>query len=160
MYTLRLLTQADLDRLEALLLGLSPENRRRRFCGNVRDHNITAYVQRIDFSRAQVVGAFTPAGELAGVCELAFAAVGDTSGEMAFAVAEAHQGHGLGSRLVARALDLARAAGVQALEVHYQSGNTPARRLTRRFNGVERWYGGTDCTSTVRVADGRAVRAS
>ncbi|SOD61934.1 ribosomal-protein-alanine N-acetyltransferase [Streptomyces zhaozhouensis] len=79
---------------------------------------------------------------LAGYAGLGVA--GDTGEVMTIGVAGAHQGTGLGGRLLARMLGAAGAFGCAAVMLEVRVDNEPAKRLYRRFGfrqvGVRRGY--------------------
>ncbi|TNM29179.1 ribosomal protein S18-alanine N-acetyltransferase [Streptomyces sedi] len=79
---------------------------------------------------------------LAGYAGLGVA--GDVGEVMTIGVAGAHQGTGLGGRLLARMLSAAGAFGCAAVMLEVRVDNEPAKRLYRRFGfqqvGVRRGY--------------------
>lgn len=103
---------ADLEALTAFFSGLSPESRRMRF------HGAVAIMPRLlepmldpDWdSRGALVGELD--GEI--VACASFVRLRDpTAAESAFAVADAHQGRGIGTRLLERLAARASAVGVE-----------------------------------------------
>ena len=98
------------------------------------DEAIAAYVRRLDLVRAILIGAFDPTRRLVG---LAQTHPTETAGkvEVAVSVDEPLRRHGLGRRLVARALMLAFGDGVQSAEFYYAPGNRPLIALVRALGG-------------------------
>ena len=110
---------SDTAALERFYAGLSEESRRRRFCGT-----------SCGISRRESTGFCTPdhahregfvavRDDEAGLPEiighLCLEPVDAITAEVAIAVADAYQRHGIGRRLMAAGIDWARSAGVQRL---------------------------------------------
>lgn len=114
--------------IAALLLGLEPDDRYTRFCAPLRDEQVADYVERLDFTRTRVHGAFDAHNQLVGVVELVIA--GDCA-ELAFAVRSSHKGHGIGHDLMLRALERARLEGVRHVELTCMMDNHAMLHLAR-----------------------------
>lgn len=131
---IRKLLPLERDQLLAHLLRLDSEARRLRFMAFVKEAFITAYVQRIDFDKATVLGLFI-AGELRGIAEVVPAASGDAA-EIAFSLEADWRGKGHGRRLLARAVDIARLRGFSQVHMTALMENRPVRKLAGEYDTV------------------------
>lgn len=118
------------------LLALTPADRYLRFGYAASDEHVRRYVERIDFSRDEVLGIFDRRLALIAVAHLA---VMDTEGqggkplaEFGVSVLPQARGRGWGSRLFERAALHARNAGVESLVIHALSENTAMLRIARK----------------------------
>ncbi len=128
--TIRPLRHGDEQTVAALFERLGERSRERRFCGakpRLSSLELTL-LARVDPERHVLVGFVDHDPEPAGIARL----VRDgTAAEIAFAVADIHQGRGIG-RALARALaDDARAAGITRLTATVCGDNPPAVSLVR-----------------------------
>ena len=134
MYLIRKLTASERPAVEALLQALPLEQRRLRFGFNIPAEGITSYVSKLDFDKVIIFGAFSDTTVLAGICELH----GEGhAAEAAFAVLPAHQGHGLGHKLMERAVLEARLDGVDDMWIMCVPENAPMRALAASAGMVE-----------------------
>lgn len=124
---LRGLTPADAPAIKAHFLRLTPEARRLRFHGNLRDEAICAYVDRIDWPHSYAFGAFV-GKDLRAMAELAPCPDGGT-GEVALSVEEDLRGQGLGRVLVVLTMLAARRVGMSSLHLFYMADNHAMRSL-------------------------------
>jgi GNAT superfamily N-acetyltransferase len=137
--TIRPLRNGDTATVEALFARLGEESRHRRF-GAAKPRlsgEELAQLARVD-ARHHVLVAFVdgdpePAG-IAGLVRDGAAA------EVAFAVADEHQGRGVGRVLRDELTALARAAGIRELRAVVSGPNPPAVALMR--GACARWDGG------------------
>jgi ribosomal protein S18 acetylase RimI-like enzyme len=113
---------------------LSPRSRVRRF--NAAKPRITerelATLARVDASSHALVAWVDGDPEPAGFAQLVRDADERTRAEIAFAVADAYHGRGIGSALVDQLAADARAAGVTHLTAVIQGSNTAALALVQR----------------------------
>ena len=145
--TIRPLRNGDTASVAALFARLGPRSRDRRFGGpkprlSVHELELLA---RVDADRHVLVGYVGGDPEPAALAQL----VRDGSAaEIAFAVADAYQGRGVGSVLARELAADARAAGVTALRATVTGDNPAAVSLLRRvvrslqvaWNGAQRDY--------------------
>ena len=128
----RPVTAADAEALAAFLRELSPDDRRYRFFGTVDPE-----------AAARAMAAATGSDDhglvaLSGVPERVVAHAqysrppGGTVAEVAFAVADALQGRGLGTLLLAHLAEHAHAAGVELLDAHVMADNRRMLDVFRR----------------------------
>ncbi len=128
----RPVTAADAEALAAFLRELSPDDRRYRFFGTVDPD-----------AAARAMAAATGPDDhglvaLSGVPERVVAHAqysrppGGTVAEVAFAVADALQGRGLGTLLLAHLAEHAHAAGVELLDAHVMADNRRMLDVFRR----------------------------
>jgi len=110
-------------------LALTPDDRRKRFCCTLTDETISQYVDRLNFSRDTVLGAFDTQARIIGLAELVR---GPESGEMAFSVRPDRRGQKIGTKLIQKLLVRARMCGVRKVFVMFLSDNTPMRRMAAR----------------------------
>jgi ribosomal protein S18 acetylase RimI-like enzyme len=78
-------------------------------------------------------------GEVLGWCDLRpkTAPTLRHSAVLGMGVVTAYRGHGIGSRMLASTLELARARGIRRAELSVRTDNAPAIALYRRFGFVE-----------------------
>jgi GNAT superfamily N-acetyltransferase len=144
---LRPLTVFERDPVRTFYLALSQEDRRLRFCAMASDETVAAYVDRIDFARATVLGAFDERAQLIGLAELIH---GAHESDMAFAVRADMRGQKIGTRLMERLIVQARIFGTpygqRRVTVMFMSDNTPMRRLAVRA-GMRVTTDGSECNA-------------
>jgi acetyltransferase len=132
--TLRPLRPDDRDIESAFVHGLSPETRHNRLLGGAIA--ITReYIERlvnVDYSRDMALAATAMLDEetLIGVARYVLDKDGQ-SAEFAVVVADAWQGRGIGRRLMAKLIDIARRRGVQRLYGDTLATNRPMLELVR-----------------------------
>lgn len=130
--SIRPVANDDADALAAFYGALSPDSRRTRFFGACR--SITD-LQARRFVRPRGRGAhgwvaLDSEGRIVGhLCLEPVDLQRDRVEEIAVAVADAWQGHGLGHALVALAIRSARRRGIVALEATMLTGNHPIHAL-------------------------------
>jgi RimJ/RimL family protein N-acetyltransferase len=112
--TIRHLRDGDTETVAALFARLGDRSRERRFCGaKPRLSEIElANLARVDRDHHVLVGYVDGDSEPAGIARLVRSG---PSAEIAFSVADDHQGRGVGSTLAAQLADDARAAGIRQL---------------------------------------------
>ena len=136
--TIRPLRNGDVGTVAAVLARLGPQSRAQRFGGPkprvpARELELLA---RVDARRHALVAWVDGDSEPAALAQL----VRDgSSAELAFAVADAHQGRGIGSMLAD-----ALAAGITELRATVTGDNPRVVSLLRRLTGPvrETWLGG------------------
>jgi GNAT superfamily N-acetyltransferase len=99
----------------AHLLRLPREDRRLRFGATLDDEAVANYVERIDFDRDALFGAFADDLSLAGMAHVAASAA---SAEFGVSVVQDARGRGIGSALFARASIFARTHHIRAMFMH------------------------------------------
>lgn len=118
----------DSNQLAELLLSLSPEDRRFRFTGLVRDEFVQQYVDNLKWRSLCIYGMFDPDGLLLGAVEL----VPSKSGtELAIEVRSTHKRQGIGRALMRRAMVHAKVRDLKKLQILCSSENTAMQRLAR-----------------------------
>ena len=126
---IRPLTVFEREAVRHFYLALSPDDRRKRFCCTLSDLTISKYVDRLNFSRDTVLGAFDEKAQIVGLAELV---IGTDKSEMAFSVRVDRRGQRIGTSLMERLLLRARMCGVRKVFVMFLSDNTPMRRMAGR----------------------------
>ncbi len=107
---------------------LTAESRRRRFLsGSMPDPGFIARLAGDPGIVAVLEGSATREGAI--VAHASVQPDGHHGAEIAFAVADAFQGHGVGRRLMSRALHLARELGADRASATLMPGNLPMRHL-------------------------------
>jgi GNAT superfamily N-acetyltransferase len=131
---IRPLHDGDTETVARILERLSSESRVRRF--NASKPRFTqrelATLARVDAHSHSFVAWVDGDPEPAGFAQLVGDASERTHAEIAFAVADVYHGRGIGSALVDRLADDARAAGITHLRATIQSSNTAAFVLVKR----------------------------
>jgi len=148
MIVVRPLTVFERDSVRQFYLALSKDDRRLRFCAMASDTIVAQYVDRIEFTRATVLGAFDERAHLIGLAELIHAA---NEGDMAFAVRADRRGMKIGTRLIERLLVHARMRGIRIVVVMFLCENTPMRRLAARA-GMRVEADGPECNAYRELA--------
>jgi len=126
---IRPLTVYEREAVRSFYLALSPEDRRKRFCCSLSDDTISGYVDRLNFSRDTILGAFDDQAHIVGLAELVR---GAKASEMAFSVRPDKRGQKIGTRLMQRLLSRAMMCGARKVFVIFLSDNTPMRRMAGR----------------------------
>jgi len=132
--TIRSLRDGDTDTVAALFARLGDRSRERRFCGakpRLTDAELRA-LSRADSTHHVLVGYVDGDPEPVGIARLAR---DGRVAEIAFEVADAYQGRGIGSTLAGELAGDARAAGVEELVATVCGDNPPAVSLLRKVAG-------------------------
>jgi GNAT superfamily N-acetyltransferase len=133
MIIIRKLLAHELAALTDHLLRMDADDRRLRFGHVVAPARVRAYVAAIRWPRTWVVGAFED-GVLRGVAELrAGGATGTRSAELSVTVERAWQNQGLGTRLLEKALLVARNRGFRSLFLLCLPENRKMQHIARKF---------------------------
>ena len=134
--TLRPLRPADREIEHAFVSGLSPETRHNRLLGGTIA--ITPeYIERlvsVDYSRdmALAATAIVDGETLIGVARYV-SDRNDESAEFAIVVADSWHGRGIGARLLAKLIDVARRRGLKRLYGDILATNRPMLELARKL---------------------------
>lgn len=131
--SIRPIERSDEPGLTSFYAQLSPESRRRRFLGFGSPAPAALAAIFTDRSSPGVVGILGEPGPLDGAV-VAHASVqpdGIGGAEVAFTVADALQGHGIGRALVAAALGMARSMGLARASASMLADNVAMRYLLR-----------------------------
>jgi len=126
---IRPLTVFEREAARSFYLALSQEDRRKRFCCSLSDDVISSYVERLNFTRDTVLGAFDEHARLIGLAELIR---GPEASEMAFSVRPDRRSQKIGTLLIDRLMTRARMCGIRKVFVMFLSDNTPMRRMAAR----------------------------
>ncbi len=134
---MRALRPEDRDIELAFVTGLSHETRSNRLLGGARaiTREYIESLVSVDFSRDMAIAATTMLGggeTLLGVARYVLEK-DHRSGEFAIVIADAWQGRGIGSRLLAKLVDVARRRGLKALYGDILATNEPMRKLVRKL---------------------------
>jgi GNAT superfamily N-acetyltransferase len=129
--SIRPIERADASALSDFYARLSPESRRRRFLGGSSPGPKLIATLAGDPGVVAVVLESGP-GDGAIVAHASVQPDGHHGAEIAFAVADGFQGHGLGRRLVNRAVRLARELGADRASATILAGNASMRHLLTR----------------------------
>jgi GNAT superfamily N-acetyltransferase len=124
----RELSRLEREALDRHLLALGDEDRRLRFGLALPDRAIREYVERVDFERDAVFGAFDDELQLIAAAHLAR---GEDHAELGISVLSAWRGRGLGAALLARSRTHARNWGIRKLFMHCLSENAAMMHLAR-----------------------------
>jgi ribosomal protein S18 acetylase RimI-like enzyme len=130
--TIRPLRDGDTATVAALFERLGPRSREQRFCGakpRLRATELEA-LARVDAERHVLVAYMDDDAEPAGIARLV--RDGDAA-EVAFEVADAYQGRGVGTVLARELAADARAAGISNLVATVCGDNPPVVSLLRRI---------------------------
>ena len=126
---IRPLTVFERENVRNFYLSLSADDRRRRFCCTLADDTISKYVDRLNFTRDTVLGAFDEHAQIIGLAELVR---GPKESEMAFSVRPDRRGQKIGTKLLESLIARARMCGLGKVFVMFLSDNTPMRKMATR----------------------------
>ncbi len=126
---IRPLTALEREHVRDFYLSLSADDRRKRFCCSLSDETISKYVDRLNFTRDMVLGAFDEHAQIIGLAELVR---GPKESEMAFSVRPDRRGEKIGTRLLEGLIALAGICGIKRVFVMFLSDNTPMRKMATR----------------------------
>jgi ribosomal protein S18 acetylase RimI-like enzyme len=140
--TIRPLCNGDEATVLALFERLGPQSRAQRFGGakpRLSDAEL-ALLARVDRNHHVLVAYVAGDSQPAGIGRLAR---NGATAEIAFAVADQHQGRGIGSVLMRELAADARAAGITEFHATIAGDNVPAISLLRRWAQILRvnWQG-------------------
>ena len=132
--TVRPIRATDAHALLDLFERLSPRSRARRFLSPKPSlsRRELAYLTEVDHRTHEALVAVDPAGGFLGVARYACAPGETAVADVAFAVADAAQGRGIGTGLAQLLFADARASGVLRLQAMTLTENRPARKLLGR----------------------------
>jgi ribosomal protein S18 acetylase RimI-like enzyme len=141
--TIRVLRNGDTETVAALFDRLGPRSRERRFCGakpRLSDAEL-GLLARVDDTHHVLVGYVDGDPEPVAIARLVRAG---RSAEVAFEVADAYQGRGIGTILTRELAADARAAGITELQATVCGDNERAVSLLERVARSlhVRWRGG------------------
>ena len=128
--TIRPLRNGDTGTVAALFDRLGPRSREKRFCGakpRLSENELTA-LARVDGRHHVLVGYVDGDPQPAGIARLVR---NEAAAEVAFAVADAYQGRGIGSILACELATDARAAGIRQLLATVCGDNPPVVSLLK-----------------------------
>jgi acetyltransferase len=131
--SIRPIERADGPGLSDFYAALSPESRRRRFLGSCAELPAALASALLRDGDAGLVAVLSEPGPDDGLIigHASLLPDGDGGAEVAFAVADGFQGHGIGRRLVTAALGRAGTLGLREVTAVLFADNTPMRRLLR-----------------------------
>jgi acetyltransferase len=135
--TIRPVAARDVDELERFYAALSDESRRSRFFASTRGlphRDAVAFCTLDHEHREGFVAEITDVdGAPRLIGHLCLEPASDGTTEVAIAVADAYQGQGIGSRLMAAGVTWARVHGIPRLTATAFSTNVPLLSLLRRL---------------------------
>ncbi|AWL05159.1 GNAT family N-acetyltransferase [Massilia oculi] len=146
------LAERDRRRVLRHLLALDSEDRLLRFGSMIPDEQITAYVEKIDFSRDIVFGVLNNVFQLVGMGHLAFASADgrksttkEQVAEFGVSVSKSARGQGVGTRLFQRAATHCRNSDVDTLYMQCLTSNQTMMHIARKAGmRIKREYGEAD----------------
>lgn len=128
-------TRLDQERIQALVRGLTPRTRYLRFFNGVQEL-AQRWLERFSNADARseysVLAIAEPTGIAVGMAQYCTDPYPERA-DFAVVVADRWQGLGIGTRLVCRLLDVARANGVKRIEADVLSENRRAIELVKRL---------------------------
>ncbi|MCC6469850.1 MAG: GNAT family N-acetyltransferase [Alphaproteobacteria bacterium] len=155
MHVIRTLLPTEFGLLKEHLLRLEPDDRIRRFQGQLSDERIAAYVDGLDRFHVVVV-AWIEDGRVRGAAELVrFGVPIVTRAEIAVTVDKDWQDRGVGTELLRRALTIARNRGVEQVFMICLAENGRMRHIADKFAGRLIDLGGeVEATMALKAPDG------
>ncbi len=147
MVSYRSLLPMETERIAAHLARLPPDDRRRRFFGQLSGEAAALHARQIDWRHTVAIGAFEH-GVLRGVAELSCL---DRSCELAVSVEPHLQRHGVGTELVDRALLAARNHRMGRISVEWLHGNAGMSAITAKL-AARRHIAGDEESAEIEIA--------
>ena len=146
------LGERDRRRVLRHLLALDSNDRLLRFGSMIPDEQITAYVDKIDFSRDIVFGVVNNVFQLVGMGHLAFASADGRKSttkqqvaEFGVSVSKSARGQGVGTRLFQRAAIHCRNSDVDTLYMQCLTSNQTMMHIAKKAGmRIKREYGEAD----------------
>lgn len=146
------LGERDRRRVLRHLLALDSNDRLLRFGSMIPDEQITAYVDKIDFSRDIVFGVLNNVFQLVGMGHLAFASADgrksttkEQVAEFGVSVSKSARGQGVGTRLFQRAATHCRNSDVDTLYMQCLTSNQTMMHIAKKAGmRIKREYGEAD----------------
>lgn len=146
------LGERDRRRVLRHLLALDSDDRLLRFGSMIPDEQITAYVEKIDFSRDIVFGVLNNVFQLVGMGHLAFASADGRKSttkqqvaEFGVSVSKSARGQGVGTRLFQRAAIHCRNSDVDTLYMQCLTSNQTMMHIAKKAGmRIKREYGEAD----------------
>lgn len=146
------LGERDRRRVLRHLLALDSDDRLLRFGSMIPDEQITAYVEKIDFSRDIVFGVVNNVFQLVGMGHLAFASADgrksttkEQVAEFGVSVSKSARGQGVGTRLFQRAAIHCRNSDVDTLYMQCLTSNQTMMHIAKKAGmRIKREYGEAD----------------
>ncbi len=133
---IRRLRRHDEALIEAHFLALGRDDRRLRFCREMGDAQIRAYVKGINWGQSLIFGALQE-DRLIGVSEALFdRASAPRHAEIAVTVSAPLRGRGLGRHLVDLTVDHVSARGVVQTSLFFLRENRFIQRIVRSLGGI------------------------
>jgi RimJ/RimL family protein N-acetyltransferase len=148
------LSERDRKRVLRHFLALDESDRLLRFGSVLKDEQVKAYVDKIDFSRDIVFGVVNRAFQLVGVGHLAFlgkegerakATTKERVAEFGVSVSKSGRGKGVGSKLFERAAIHCRNSDIDTLYMQCLSSNKTMMHIAKKAGmQIKREYGEAD----------------
>jgi acetyl coenzyme A synthetase (ADP forming)-like protein len=116
---------SDRDGVRGLFARMSPESVRHRFFAAKREllASDLVWIDRLGTDEVALAGVLRRGGheELLGIAR--YARISDAVAEVAFDIADAHQGRGLGTLLLEQLADIARTCGISTFRAYVEADN-------------------------------------
>jgi acetyltransferase len=150
---LRPIRPDDATMARRFLESVSPEDIRARFHGAMRDFSgpLLIRLTQIDYDREMALLGFRDGDEMPLGAVRLYAEPDDISGEFAILVRSGLHGHGLGTALMHRIIELARDRGLSRLVGSVLRDNTRMLRLVRELGFVSENARGDEVTMVLRL---------
>jgi acetyltransferase len=150
---LRPIRPDDATVVRQFLESVSPEDIRARFHGSMRDFSgpLLVRLTQIDYDREIALLGFRDGDEMPLGAVRLYAEPDDISGEFAILVRSGLHGHGLGTALMNRIIELARGRGLSRLVGSVLRDNTRMLRLAREQGFVAENARGDEVTMVLRL---------
>lgn len=135
LYIVRFLGTSDISDVRKHLLALSMDDRDHRFHAYLDNEAISEYVDRVDFSRMILAGAFDENGTMVGLAEAHLDSIMQpVAAEVCVSVNKECRRRGLGRDLVSEVQKAASARGASRADFYFQLDNRAIMRLVTSFD--------------------------
>lgn len=145
---IKILSQKELNLYGDHLLRLNEHDRHLRFGCMITDGAILNHVHASDPTKRAILASCNDEGEVIAACEVCFIPYkGSTRAEIGVSVNDGYRGHGLGSALFKRAVDICQQRQIHSLVSYCAAHNTFMMRIARTQGmTIEVQYGETEAT--------------
>lgn len=133
MYTIKRLDIKHSPEILEHLLRLDKQSAYDRFCIAVNSNFLERYVNQMNFSQSGIFGVFDQELKLIGLGECAVYKNDIEEGEVAFSIEIEHQSKGLGSRLMKKLIQFAKAHRINKVNMYCQRYNVKSLHLAKKY---------------------------
>lgn len=155
-YIIKRLYPSHKDEVLAHFLRLDEQTIYNRFCAPLRPDNLKMYVDKIDFKNSGIFGVFDDNLNIIGLGECVMYDKPDINGniqaEVGFSVEQAHQGKGLGNKLMKRIIRFAKSKNTHILHMYCLRTNQKSLHLAKKY-GLKTQFSDGESQAIIEMSD-------